>query len=167
MPGELAVLEARSTDHCLVLWLAGVGVFGCDRGVVFPPLACSAACPQVPGSGAGFGVALRAVGVRDLFGAGQAAAAGGPQAASHRFSHSCSRCQPSGRWRARRPRPWRAVRAATAIRSRRIVAARAFANGRLAREPAARSRLWAIAAIDSHAAFAAKCLMAGGRAGRW
>ena len=54
------------------------------------------------------------------------------------------------------PRPWRAVRAATAIRSRRIVAALAFANGRLASAPAARTRLCAIAAMDSQAAFAAK-----------
>jgi len=36
--------------------------------------------------------------VADRGGAGQAAAAGGPQAASKRFSHACSRCQPSGRW---------------------------------------------------------------------
>ena len=46
--------------------------------------------------------------------------------------------------------------APTAIGSRRMVAARAFANGRLARAPAARTRLWAMAATDSHAAFAAK-----------
>jgi hypothetical protein len=54
------------------------------------------------------------------------------------------------------PLPWRAVRAATAIRSRRMVAARAFAKGRLARAPAARSRLCAMAAMDSQAALAAK-----------
>ena len=53
------------------------------------------------------------------------------------------------------PLPWRAVRAATAIRSRRMVAARAFAKGRLASVPAARSRLCAIAAMDSQAALAA------------
>ena len=88
--------------------------------------------------------------------AGQAAAAGGPQAAWRRFSHSCSRCQPAGRWRVRWPRPCRAVRAATTIRSRRMVAARAFANGRDARAPAARSKLCAMAVIDSPAAFAAK-----------
>ena len=86
--------------------------------------------------------------------AGQAAAAGGPLAAASRFSHSCWRCQPSGRCKVRWPRPCRAVRAATAIRSRRMVAARAFANGRDARAPAARTRLCAMAAIDSHAAFA-------------
>jgi hypothetical protein len=39
------------------------------------------------------------------------------------------------------PRPWRAIRAATAMRSRRSVAARALAQARLARDPAARSRL--------------------------
>ena len=58
--------------------------------------------------------------------AGQAVAAGGPQAVCQTFSHSCWRCQPSGRWRVRRPRPRRAVRAATWMRSRRMVAARAF-----------------------------------------
>ena len=58
--------------------------------------------------------------------AGQAAAAGGPQAASNRFIQSCSRCQPSGRCRVISPRPWRAARAATSIRSRRSVAPRAL-----------------------------------------
>ena len=42
------------------------------------------------------------------------------------------------------PRPWRAVRAATSMRSRRRVAPRALAQARLARDPAARSRLCAI-----------------------
>ena len=37
----------------------------------------------------------------DRVGAGQAAAPGGPQAAASRFSHSCSRCQLSGRCRVR------------------------------------------------------------------
>ena len=59
--------------------------------------------------------------------AGQAAAAGGPQAASNRFIHSCSWCQPSGRCRVISPWPWRAVRAATSMRSRRRVAPRALA----------------------------------------
>ena len=104
--------------------------------------------------GTGFGVAVAAVGGADRVGAGQAAAAGGPQPAWSRFSHSCSRCQPSGRCKVRWPRPCRAVRAATAIRSRRMVAARALANGRDARAPAARIRLCAMAAMDSHAAFA-------------
>jgi len=53
------------------------------------------------------------------------------------------------------PRPDRAVRAATLIRSRRSVAPRAFAYARLARAPAARSRLPAMAAQVSHAALAA------------
>jgi hypothetical protein len=119
------------------------------------PLACCAACPGFRARGRGSG-GLAAWRVRDRFGAGQAAAAGGPQAASQRFSHSCSRCQPCGRWRVMWPLPCRAVRAATAIRSRRMVAARAFAKGRLASAPAARSRLCAIAATGSHAAFAAK-----------
>ena len=52
------------------------------------------------------------------------------------------------------PRPWRAVRAATSIRSRRRVAARALAQARLARDPAARSRLWLMAAQASQAALA-------------
>ena len=65
------------------------------------------------------------------------------------------------------PLPWRAVRAATAIRSRRMVAALALAKGRLARAPAARTRLCAIAAMDSQAAFAVKTPEAGERAGRW
>jgi len=37
--------------------------------------------------------------VWDRFWAGQAAAAGGPQAASNRLFHSCARCRPSGRER--------------------------------------------------------------------
>jgi hypothetical protein len=79
-----------------------------------------------PGTGAGgrggpFGGAV--TGVR----AGQAArAGGGPQAASNRFIHSAWRCQASGRCRVISPRPWRAVRAATSIRSRRSVAPRAL-----------------------------------------
>ncbi len=68
--------------------------------------------------------------------------AGGPQAASNRFIHSVWRCQPSGRCTVMCPRPWRAVRAATSMRSRRSVAPRALAKARLARDPAARSRLW-------------------------
>jgi len=52
-------------------------------------------------------------------------------------------------------RPDRAVRTATLIRSRRSVAPRAFAYARLARAPAARSRLPAMAAQVSHAALAA------------
>ncbi len=53
------------------------------------------------------------------------------------------------------PWPDRAVRAATLIRSRRSVAPRALAQARLARAPAARSRLQAMAAQASHAALAA------------
>jgi hypothetical protein len=53
-----------------------------------------------------------------------------------------------------RPRPWRAVRAATAIRSRRMVAAWAFAWRRLARVPPPRRRLQAMATMASQAALA-------------
>jgi hypothetical protein len=63
----------------------------------------------------------------DRFWAGQAECAGGPVAASKRFIHSVWRCQPSGRWMVMLPRPWRAVRAATLMRSRRMVAPRALA----------------------------------------
>ena len=56
--------------------LAGAGVL---------PLAWCAACPGFLGSGTGFGVAAGAVGGADRVGAGQAAAAGGPQAASQRL----------------------------------------------------------------------------------
>src|SRR5208337_151295 len=53
----------------------------------------------------------------------------------NRVIHSCSRCQPSGRCSVMCPRPDRALRAATLIRSRRSVAPRAFADARLARAP--------------------------------
>ncbi len=111
---------------------------------------------DLPGPGMGGGWPRRAAGGRgDRVRAGQAArVGGGPQAASNRFIHSCSRCQPSGRCKVISPRPWRAVRAATSIRSRRSVAPRALAQARLARDPAARSRLWLIAARASQAALA-------------
>src|SRR2546421_6151147 len=86
--------------------------------------------------------------------AGQAAAAGGPVAASNRFIHSVWRCQPSGRCTVMWPRPWRAMRAATSMKSRRRVAPRALAQARLARDPAARSRLWLMAAQATQAALA-------------
>ena len=89
--------------------------------------------------------------------AGQAAVAGGPQAASNRFIHPVSRCQPSGRCMVMWPRPWRAMRAATAISWPRMVEPRAFAPDPPARQPAARVRLWQMAARVSHAAFAGKC----------
>ena len=68
--------------------------------------------------------------------------------------HSVSRCQSWGRCRMIWPRPWQAIRAATLMRSRRKVAPLALAQARLARDPAARSRLWAMAAQASQAAFA-------------
>jgi hypothetical protein len=99
----------------------------------------------------------------ELVWAGQATAAGGPQAASNRFSHCAWWCQPSGRCKVIWPRPWRAVRAATSIRSRRSVAPRALAWARLARAPTARSRLQLIAAQASQAALAGKEPPAGAR----
>ena len=93
---------------------------------------------------------------RDLVGAGQAARAGGPHPAWNRLVHSAWRCQPAGRYKVMWPRPWRAMRAATSIRSRRIVAPRALACRAEARTPAARVRLCAIAARTSQAALAAK-----------
>ena len=70
--------------------------------------------------------------MRDWVWSGQAAWAGGPQAASNRFTQSCSRCHPSGRCKVISPLPWRAVRAATSMRSRRNVAPLALASARLA-----------------------------------
>src|SRR5206468_7279633 len=110
----------------------------------------------LPGPGGGGGWPRRAVrGVLTGVWAGQAAwAGGGRQAASRRFIHSVSRCHPSGRCKVIPPLPWRAIRAATSIRSRRSVAPRALAQARLARAPAARSRLWLMAAHVSQAALA-------------
>jgi hypothetical protein len=65
-----------------------------NRGAVVLPLACCAACPGFLAGGPGAGVAVGAVTGTDRFRAGQAAAAGGPQAAASRVSHSCARCQP-------------------------------------------------------------------------
>ena len=62
---------------------------------VLPAADGSAACPQVPGPGSGFGVPFRACGCGPV-GAGQAAICGGPQAAYQRLRHSCSRCQARG-----------------------------------------------------------------------
>jgi hypothetical protein len=59
--------------------------------------------------------AAGAVAYGDRVGAGQAAAAGGPQAAWNRLIHPVSRCQPSGRCMVMWLRPWRAMRAATLI----------------------------------------------------
>ena len=94
-------------------------------GRTLPAADGSAACPGLLGGGLG-AFALRRGGA-DRVRAGQAARAGGPHACVHRFSRCCSRWCPSGRWRTRWPRPRRAVRAGMVIRSRRIVAVRAFA----------------------------------------
>jgi hypothetical protein len=83
--------------------------------------------------------------------------AGGPQAAWNKVIHWCSRCQPSGRCKVRWPRPLRAMRAATAMSWLRRVAPRAFAWNGPASVPAARVRLWQMAAQVSHAALAGKC----------
>jgi hypothetical protein len=64
----------------------------------------------------------------DRFRAGQAARGGGPQAASKRLSHSCWRCQPSGRCKVMRPQPRREIRGATLMRWLRMVAPRALAQ---------------------------------------
>jgi heterodisulfide reductase subunit C len=100
--------------------------------------------------------ACGAVRLRDLVWAGQAARAGGPQPARNRASQSSWRCQSCGRCRVRWPRPCRAIRAATSIRSARMVAPRALPWKAEARHPAARVRLCAIAARVSQVALAAK-----------
>src|SRR6185437_11509403 len=79
---------------------------------------------------------------------------GGRQAVPNRFIQSWARCQPWGRCKVISVRPWRAVRAATSMSSRRSVAPRALAQAGLARDPAARSRLWLMAARVSQAALA-------------
>ena len=117
--------EPRSTGPYAVRRLARFVVSVVDLGAGFPPLTVLRLVRVLVGFG---GLGGRAAGGGgDRFGAGQAGVAGGPQAAACRVSHWCSRCQPSGRCRVRWPRPWRAVRAARLIRSRRMVAPRAFA----------------------------------------
>jgi hypothetical protein len=114
-------------------------------GAAFPPLACSVACPGARWGGAG-GWPLGPGSCRDWVWAGQAAVAGGPQAAWNKFIHPVSRCQPSGRCSAMWRRPWREMRAATAISWPRMVAPRALALKAPARQPTARVRLWQMAA---------------------
>ena len=82
--------------------------------------------------------------------------AGGPVAKTARHSavHGLAHGQCAGRCRTRR-RCGRVIRAGTAIRSRRKVSPRATACAGLARVPAARSRLWVIAAQIVQALFAA------------
>jgi hypothetical protein len=72
-----------------------------------------------------------------------------------------------GQWAGNRRvmrRDRREMRAGRLIRSRRMVLVRALAWKRLARAPAARVRLWAIAAQASQAAFAGNDPEAGGPA---
>src|SRR6478735_12688900 len=82
--------------------------------------------------------------------------AGGPvlNTASQSAVHGSAQGQWAGRCSTRR-RCGRVSRAGTVIRSRRRVAPRATAWAGLARLPAARSRLWVIAAQIVHALFAA------------
>ena len=122
-----ALPKPRSTAHSRGPALMPLCVYGREMGVATLPLTGSAACPMSLVRRAGFVWPSGRAGAVTWFGAGQAAAAGGPQAAANRVSHSCSRCQPSGRCRVMWPRPCRAVRAATSIRSRRMVAPRALA----------------------------------------
>src|SRR6476619_4796569 len=91
------------------------------------------------------------------------AVAGGPvlNTASQSAVHGSAQGQWAGRCSTRRC-CGRVSRAGTATRSRRRVAPRATACAGLARVPAARSRLWVIAAQISHALFAANRLE-----GRW
>src|SRR5512140_1804644 len=116
----------------------------------------SAACPFVlTGMLAGGlpGGRGRPVGCGDR-GAGQAAAAGGPVAASNRFIHPVWRCQPSGRCTVMWPRPWRAMRAATSMSWPRMVAPRAFAQ-----DGAPRLRLRLSSAADRLSALYFFCLL--------
>ena len=73
-----------------------------------------------------------------------------------RFIHSQLAVPAFGQVQVTWPRPWRAIRAATSMRSRRMVAPGPWRRTQLARAPAARSRLCAMAARASHAAFAGK-----------
>src|SRR5262249_59936594 len=118
-----------------------------QAGRWFLPLAGPAACPVLARDPwlAGAGGAWP-WGCGDRVWAGQAAQAGGPVAASNRFIHSASWCQPSGRCSVMWPRPWRATRAATSIRSARGGAPRGLAEPRAARAPAGPQRVWVIAA---------------------
>src|SRR3954453_22788096 len=86
---------------------------------------------------------------------GSQAVAGGPVA--NTAFQSAVQGSAQGQWAGRcstRRRCGRVSRAGTAIRSRRRVAPRALACAGLARVPAARSRLWVIAAQIVHALFA-------------
>src|SRR3954454_20713246 len=85
---------------------------------------------------------------------GQGVVAGGPQSLSNNAAQWCCQGQPSGRWRVIL-RADDAVRAATLISLRRIVAVVALASWPPARVAAARVRLNAITARTSQAAFAA------------
>src|SRR6266581_2986445 len=61
------------------------GVFRGESGCGRPAARLACGLSGVPGSGAGFGWPVGAVAGADRIGAGQAAAAGGPQAAANRF----------------------------------------------------------------------------------
>jgi len=86
------------------------------------PLTRPAACPGFLVRGLGW-MAVGLSGCGDRIWAGQAAAVGGPQAVVNRVIHSCSCASPrAGRCSVMCPRPCRAVRATTSIRSWRMVA---------------------------------------------
>src|SRR6266516_3917402 len=158
--GDLSLDAPRKFRRSFLRARGRVLILGMVAGVVFLPLTF---LRLVQGTRRGSWLVVRRggrlgpLGRVDWLWAGQAARAdGGPVAASNRFIQSCSRCQPSGRCKVISPRPWRAIRAATLIRSRRSVAPLPLAQARLARDPAARSRLCAMAAQASQAAFAGK-----------
>jgi hypothetical protein len=98
-------------------------------GRVFPAADGSAACPQVPGPGSGFrGGRWGPSGVRT--GSGWSGRGGGRPAGRVPQVQPFLLAVPAvGRWRVRCPRPWRAVRPAMAMRSRRMVAARGLRVG--------------------------------------
>ncbi len=124
--GDLSLDAPRKFRRSFLRARGRVLILGMVAGVVFLPLTF---LRLVQGTRRGSWLVVRRggrlgpLGRVDWLWAGQAARAdGGPVAASNRFIQSCSRCQPSGRCKVISPRPWRAIRAATLIRSRRSVA---------------------------------------------
>ena len=109
-------------------------------GVAARPLRCSAACPGLRrgkvlvGGRWGHGSAVT--------GSGGSGRGGGRAAGGFEQVHPSGLVVPSGRCMVMWPRPWQAMRAATAISWLRMVVPRAFAQEASARQPAARVRLW-------------------------
>ena len=108
-------------------------ILAADMGAGFLPLTCPAACPGFALGGRDGGAGGRGES-GGLVRTGQAAAGGGPQVAANRFIHWCSQCQPAGRCKVMWPQPCRAVRAATSMRSRRMVDLQ-YAGAGVADEP--------------------------------